>query len=147
MTNNELENLLQKVSVDFLYRLSHGSRNANDIQDYIMLDAKKRPLIGFAQILELINTDETHHKVKFGLSPNFLFGSHDISLSGGLDRLTWLFIIPKLPIDEKVSIYEDDVEGAISWLALGKIEICETNPLTYKLAISDLQEAFKSFEF
>ena len=144
MTINELENLLQKVSVDFLFRLSHGSKNATEIQDYILLDAKKRPLIGVAQILELNNIDELHHKVKFARSPNFLFGSHDISLSGALDMLTWFFIIPQLLTDEETEIAEDDIEAAISWLALGKTEIVDISPLTYKLAISDLQQAFNS---
>jgi hypothetical protein len=146
MTEEQLKNLLFKMSVMAVHSLSEGSTDPITVQEAIERNSYTRPIIFSTQTMNVKNISDSEKEITFALSPDFLVENRSLVLQGGLDELTWTYKLPQYDYgDEEVLIEDSDgqismrsEEGVIEWLIRGTIELVRVNSLTYELDLDTL---------
>ena len=142
----QLKNLLAKVSFLAVYQLSNGSEDPISVQASIEHNSFTRPILTPVQVLDIENISDSEKEIRFALSPDYLSTNIDLVMEYGLHQLIWIFKLPQYDygVDE---VFVDDEEGQISirseegvveWLIRGTVEILNVSDLTYKLDLETL---------
>ena len=146
MNEQQLKNLLAKVSFLAVYQLSNGSEDPISVQDSIEHNSFTRPILTPVQILDIKNISDSGKEIKFALSPDYLSTNIDLVMEYELQQLMWIFKLPQYDngVDEVVVDDEEgqisirSEEGVVEWLSRGTIEIHNVSDLSYKLDLEML---------
>lgn len=149
MTEDELKNLLFKLSVQAIYHLSDGSEDVISVQEAIEKNGFFRPIVNQVQILNVINHSDSEKDITFLLSPDYLMENVDLVLGYGLNDIMWTFSLPKYDTDEPEVVAEDATgkieigseEGVVNWLIRGSVEIKQVGEKSYDLRIEELHSS------
>lgn len=153
MTNAELVNLLQKVSVVAIYKLSNGSRDYFTVSDAI-IRVQSRPIIGAVQINRTFQLGDDSLRLDFAFSPDFLNSNHRLNVDNLLNALSWSLMLPDYSYedDDSLELYDgqiviSDEEGVANWLSRGTVKINEGDTLLLMhCSIEELHNAYFSYE-
>ena len=146
INEQELKNLLAKVSLLAVYQLSNGSEDPISVQESIGHNSFTRPILTPVQILDIKNISDSGIEIKFALSPDYLSTNIDLVMEYELQQLIWIFKLPQYDngVDEVVVDDEEgqisirSEEGVVEWLSRGTIEIHNVSDLSYKLDLEML---------
>lgn len=149
MTEEQLKNLLFKMSVMAIHSISDGSEDPISVQEAIERNSYARPLIASMQIMNVNNISDSEKEITFALSTDYLIDNQSLVLEGRLDELTWIYKLPQYDYGNEEVLVEDaeglismsSEEGVVNWLMRGSIELAKVNARTYKL---DLQTVYHS---
>jgi hypothetical protein len=149
MTEEQLKNLLFKMSVMAIHSISDGSEDPISIQEAIERNSYARPIIDSMQIMNVKNIGDSEKEVTFALSTDYLIDNQILVLEGRLDELTWIYKLPQYDYGNEEALVEDadghismsSEEGVVNWLIRGTIELTKVNERTYEL---DLQTVYHS---
>jgi hypothetical protein len=149
MTEDELKNLLIKLSVQSIYHLSNGSEDVITVQEAIEKNGFLRPIVNYVQIMNVINHSDSEKDITFVLSPDYLFENVDLVFGYGLNDIMWTFSLPKYDIDEPNLLADDATgkiemiseEGVVNWLIRGSVEIKQVGEKIYDLSIEEFHNS------
>ncbi len=149
MTEEELKNLLFKVSVQAIHQMSGGSGDPITVQESIERIGRFRPILGSVQILSVTHHSNSRKDLDFLLSPAYLIQNSDLVLRYGLDQVMWIFRLPEY--DDCDSASEMDLvskevetrsdEGVVDWLSRGSVEIKQAGRSTYDVTAAELLQS------
>lgn len=143
MTDNELLNLLTKISVIGIYKLTGGATKIADIDKNIEKHSYYRPVLGVVQINRISILGGYSYKLDFNLSNDYLVGNSELTKDYNLQLLEWTFELP--PIDRRVEHISEDhtgtlkiesTENVVEWLIRGKVSIKTSDSLISKLDLT-----------
>ena len=146
MDEQQLKNLLVKVSFMAVYQLSNGSEDPIFVQASIEHNSYTRPILTPVQILEIKNISDSEKEIKFALSPDYLSTNIDLVVEYELHKLIWIFKLPEYDNGEEEVVVDDEEgqisirseEGVVEWLIRGTVEILNVSDLSYKLDLETL---------
>lgn len=146
MNEQELKNLLAKVSFLAVYQLSNGSEDPISVQASIEHNSYTRPILSPVQILDIKNNSDSGKEIKFALSPDYLSTNIDLVMEYELQQLIWIFKLPQYDNGEDEVVVDDEEglisirseEGVVEWLIRGSVEIHNVSDLSYKLDLETL---------
>jgi hypothetical protein len=149
MTEEQLKNLLFKMSVMSVHGISDGSEDTISVQEAIEINSHSRPIIFSTQIMSVNNISDSEKEITFALSPDYLMENRSLVLQGCLDELTWIYKLPQYDYGNEEVLMEDadgqismsSEEGVVNWLIRGTIELAKVNARTYEL---DLETIYHS---
>jgi hypothetical protein len=149
MTEEQLKNLLFKLSVIAVHSLSDGSEDPISVQEAIEHNSYTRPVIFSTQIMNVRNHSDSQKEITFALSPDYLMENQRLVLRGCLDELTWIYKLPQYDYGDEEVLMEDaegqismsSEEGVVNWLTRGTIELVGVSARTYEL---DLEAIYQS---
>jgi hypothetical protein len=149
MTEEQLKNLLFKMSVIAVHSISDGSEDPISVQEAIETNSYSRPIIFSTQIMSVNNIGDSEKEITFALSPDYLIENHSLVLQGRLDELSWTYKLPQYDYGNEEVLMEDadgqismrSEEGVVNWLIRGAIELVKVNARTYEL---DLEAIYQS---
>ena len=149
MTEEQLKNLLFKLSVIAVHSLSDGSEDPISVQEAIERNSYTRPIIFSTQIMSVNNIGDSEKEITFAFSPDYLIENYSLVIDGRLDELTWTYKLPYYDYGEEEVLMEDaegqiamtSEEGVVNWLTRGTIELVGVSARTYEL---DLQTLYHS---
>jgi hypothetical protein len=149
MTEEQLKNLLFKMSVMAVHSISDGSEDTISVQEAIERNSHSRPIIFSTQIMSVNNIGDSEKEITFALSPDYLIENHSLVLQGRLDELSWTYKLPQYDYGNEEVLMEDadgqismrSEEGVVNWLIRGTIELAKVNARTYEL---DLEAIYHS---
>jgi hypothetical protein len=146
MTEEQLKNLLFKLSVVAVHSLSDGSEDPISVQEAIEKNSYARPIIFSTQIMSVNNIGDSEKEITFALSPDYLIENYSLVIDGRLDELTWTYKLPYYDYGEEEVLMEDaegqismtSEEGVVNWLTRGTIELVGVSARTYELNLETL---------
>lgn len=146
MDEQQLKNLLVKVSFLAVFQLSNGSEDPISVQESIEHNAYTRPILTPVQILDIENINDSEKEIKFALSPDYLSTNIDLVIEYELHQLIWIFKLPQYDNGQNEVVVDDEEgqisirseEGVVEWLIRGTVEILNVSDLTYKLDLETL---------
>jgi hypothetical protein len=142
MTEEQLKNLLFKLSVIAVHSLSDGSEDPISVQEAIERNSYTRPIIFSTQIMSVNNIGDSEKEITFALSPDYLIENYGLVIDGRLDELTWTYKLPYYDygdvVDAEGVILMSCEEGVVDWLTRGAIELAKVNTRTYDLDLETL---------
>ncbi len=146
MTEEQLKNLLFKMSAMAIHSISEGSTDFTLVQEAIERNSSTHPVIFSTQILNVKNGSDGEKEITFSLSPEFLKTNSSLVNFYSLRELSWIYKLPKYNYGTEEVLMEDDEgqismrseEGVVNWLIQGTIELIKVNPLTYELNLETL---------
>lgn len=146
MTEEQLKNLLFKISVMAVHSISDGSNDPISVQESIEKNSYTRPIIFSTQIMDVKNISDSEKKITFALSPDFLIENQSLVIEGCLDKLIWTYNLPKYDYGDEEVLMKDaegiismrTEEGVVEWLIRGTIELIQVIPLIYELDLEIL---------
>lgn len=146
MDEQQLKNLLAKVSFLAVFQLSNGSEDPISVQESIELNSYTRPILTPVQILDIEKISDSEKEIRFALSPDYLSTNIDLVMEYELHQLIWVFKLPQYDIDKNEVVLDDEEgqisirseEGVVEWLIRGTVEILNVSDLTYKLDLEKL---------
>jgi hypothetical protein len=149
MTEEQLKNLLFKMSVMAIHSISDGSEDPISVQEAIERNSYARPIIASMQVMNVNNISDSEKEITFALSTDYLIDNQSLVLEGRLDELTWIYKLPQydygneevIAADAEGVISMSSEEGVVNWLIRGSIELVKVNARTYEL---DLQTVYHS---
>lgn len=149
MTEQQLKNILFKISIIAIHKLSAGTKDPIALQESIERNSYTRPIVFSTQIIHINDISDTEKEITFVLSPDFLTENRSLVLKGGLHELTWMYKTLDYDYGDEEVVMEDaegiismqHEEGLANWLTRGTIEIIKINKYTYEL---DLKTLFHS---
>ena len=149
MTEDELKNLLFKLSVQAIYHISEGSEDVITVQEAIEKNGFFRPIVNYVQILNVINHSDSEKDITFVLSPDYLIENVDLVFRYGLNDIMWTFSLPKYDIDEPEVVADDATgkiemtseEGVVNWLIRGSVDIKQVGEKSYDLSVEELHKS------
>jgi hypothetical protein len=149
MTEEQLKNLLFKMSVMAIHSISDGSEDPISVQEAIERNSYARPIIASMQVMNVNNISDSEKEITFALSPDYLMENQRLVLRGCLDELTWIYKLPQYDYGDEEVLMEDaegqismsSEEGVVNWLTRGTIELVGVSARTYEL---DLEAIYQS---
>ncbi len=146
MDEEQLKNLLVKISVLAVYQMSNGSEDPVAVQESIEHKSYTRPILTPVQVLDIKNIRDSEKEIKFALSPDYLATNIDLVMEYELQQLIWIFKLPQHDYGEEEVVVDDDEgqisirseEGVVEWFIRGSVEILNVSDLTYKLDLETL---------
>ncbi len=146
MTEEQLKNLLFKLSVIAVHSLSDGSEDPISVQEAIERNSYTRPIIFSTQIMSVNNIGDSEKEITFAFSPDYLIENYSLVIDGRLDELTWTNNLPYYDYGEEEVLMEDaegqiamtSEEGVVNWLTRGTIELVGVSARTYELDLETL---------
>lgn len=149
MTEEQLKNLLFKMSAMAIHSISDGSTDPISVQESIDRNSYVRPIISSTQIMNVKNNGDSEKEITFKLSPDYLIENYGLVTQSKLDELTWVYKLPKYDYGTEELLMSDDEgqismrseEGVVNWLIRGTIELTKVNPLTYELNLETLHQS------
>ena len=146
MDEQQLKNLLVKVSFLAVFQLSNGSEDPISVQESIEHNSYIRPILTPVQVLDIKNISDSEKVIRFALSPDYLSKNIDLVIEYELHQLIWIFKLPQydngqnevLVDDEEGQISIRSEEGVVEWLIRGTVEILNVSDLSYKLDLETL---------
>ena len=146
MNEEQLKNLLVKVSFLAVYQMSNGSEDPISVQESIKHNSYTRPVLTPVQILDIKNISDSEKEIKFAFSPDYLSTNIDLVMEYELQQLIWIFKLPQYDYGEEEVVVDDDEgqisirseEGVVEWYLRGSVEILNVSDLTYKLDLETL---------
>lgn len=141
MTEEQLKNLLFKVSVLALHSMSGSTTDPITVQEAIERNSYARPILGSVQIMSVINISDSEKEITFTLSPDYLLENQMLVFEGCLTDLTWTYKLPQYDYGNEDILMEDaegqismrSEEGLVEWLIRGSIDLVKVNEQIYKL--------------
>ena len=119
------ESTLYRLSVKAIHALSGNTQDVITVQEAIEHNAYFRPKLYCVQIWSVdFSKEENYCEIHFVLSPDFMMENSNLTLSGRLDELKWIFEIQRYEYgedDEGKKIGEED--GIDGWLIRSKIKV------------------------
>jgi len=150
MTEDQLTNLLFKISVEAICRLCDGDTDPISVQESIEVNTYSRPIVSCVQIFKINNISDSEKEITFILSTDFLIANSSINTEGTLSELMWIFKLPTYDSgtidDESGNVELTSEEGVVEWLTRGSVGIVKVNNSIYKLSTSDLIDSLIRFE-
>ena len=143
MTDNELINLLTKLSVISIYKLTGGATKIADIDKNIEQHSYYRPVLGVIQINRISILGNYSYKLDFNLSNEYLVEQAEITKQYKLQLLEWTFDLP--PIDRRIEHISEDytgtlkiesTENVVDWLIRGRVTIKASHPIISELDLT-----------
>ena len=146
MDEQQLKNVLAKVSFLAVFQMSNGSEDPISVQESIEHNSYTRPVLTPVQILDIKNISDSEKEIKFALSPDYLSTNIDLVMEYELQQLIWIFKLPQYDCGEEEVVADDEEgqisirseEGVVEWLIRGSVEILNVSDLTYKLDFETL---------
>ena len=119
------ESTLYKLSVKAIHTLSGNTRDAITVAEAIEHNAHFRTILSCVQIWSIdFKKKENYCDIHFVLSADFMMENADLTLSGSLDKLKWIFEIQVYDYgeDEEGNKIGDE-DGIDGWLIRSKIKV------------------------
>ena len=146
MTEEQLKNLLFKISVMAVHSISEGSTDPISVQEAIEHNSTTRPILFSTQIMNVKNISNSEKEITFAFSPDYLIENQSLVLQGGLNELAWIYKLPAYDYGNEEILMEDkegtismrSEEGVVEWLIRGNIEITSINKATYSIELETL---------
>jgi hypothetical protein len=146
MTEEQLKNLLFKLSVIAVHSLSDGSEDPISVQEAIERNSHIRAITFSTQIMNVKNISDSQKEITFALSTDYLIENHSLVLKGQLDELIWTYKLPQYDFGEEEILMKDaegqismtSEEGVVNWLTRGTIELVGVSARTYELDLETL---------
>jgi hypothetical protein len=119
------ESNLYRLSVKAIHALSGDTQDAITVQEAIEHNAYFRPQLYCVQIWSVdFNKVDSYCDIHFVLSPDFMMENSDLTLTGNLHQLKWVFEIQRYDYGEDGEGNKiGDEDGIDGWLIKSKIEV------------------------
>ena len=119
------ESTLYRLSVKAIHALSGNTRDAITVQEAIERNAYFRTKLYCVQIWSVdFSKEENYCEIHFVLSPDFMMENTNLTLSGRLDELKWIFEIQRYDYGEDDDGNKiGDEDGIDGWLIKSKIKV------------------------
>ena len=142
------ESALYRLSVKAIHALSGNTQDVITVQEAIERNAYFRPKLGCVQIWSVdFNKDDGYCDIHFLLSPDFMMENTDITFTGNLSQLKWIFEIKNYDYGEdeqhnKIS-EEDGIDG---WLIKSTIKVNYEEKKKKNIELKDFNRAIQITE-
>jgi hypothetical protein len=125
MDTRGFESALYRLSIKAIHALSGNTQDVITIQEAIERNAYFRPKLYCVQIWSVdFKKVDGYCDIHFILSPDFMIENADLTLTGKLHQLKWVFEIQRYDYgedDEGNKISEED--GIDNWLIKSRIKV------------------------
>jgi len=119
------ESTLYRLSVKAIHALSGNTQDVITVQEAIERNAYFRTKLYCVQIWSVdFSKEENYCEIHFVLSPDFMMENTNLTLSGRLDELKWIFEIQRYDYGEDDDGNKiGDEDGIDGWLIKSKIKV------------------------
>ena len=119
------ESTLYRLSIKAVHALSGNTQDVVTVQEAIEHNAYFRAILSCVQIWSIdFNKEDGYCDIHFVLSPDFMMENADLTLTGKLHQLKWIFKIHRYDYGEddegNKKSEEDGIDG---WLIKSEIEV------------------------
>jgi len=125
MDTRVFESTLYRLSVKAIHALSGNTQDVITVQEAIERNAYFRTKLYCVQIWSVdFSKEENYCEIHFVLSPDFMMENTNLTLSGRLDELKWIFEIQRYDYGEDDDGNKiGDEDGIDGWLIKSKIKV------------------------
>jgi hypothetical protein len=148
MDIRDFESTLYGLSIEAIHAISGDTQDPITIQEAIEHNSFCRPILSSVQIWTVdFDKEDNYCEIHFVLSPDFMMENPNITLTGLLHKLNWIFEIQRYDYGEdeegnKISD-EDQIGG---WLIKSKIKVNYEEIKINGINLKDFKQAISNVE-
>lgn len=127
MLYDNLEDILHKLSIETIRKISYGSTDYFVVYDEIKEHGYCNSVIDSVQMMSavLLNSKDIDFVIEFKFSPEFIYANYKYFYFD-LTQITWKFMLPPYTLHEvDIGTRKLLIKGisVVEWLSLGKCQI------------------------
>ena len=115
-----MKNLLQKISINAIYALTHGSQDLISIQEKMERTQQVPNILNCVDLIAIKHISDSNKLLFFTLNYN--------------EKINWVYSLPQFELDEAYQ-----VESVVEWLIGGEVELVADDVQLSPLDIKEIE--------